>query len=155
VIDAETGMRGYVITGERMFLEPTVAAQRNLPDQQRITRERLLEEDERRIFDPLTTRCTAPTSGARSSSPCPMSPRARGASRAATAPRASAAPTTLAGSSAEMARSFNQMAASLEASHDELDAQRGELSSYAEELRPSAGSSSAPSAPWTRRRASR
>jgi CHASE3 domain sensor protein len=31
VIDAVTGMRGFVITGRREFLEPTLAAQRAIP----------------------------------------------------------------------------------------------------------------------------
>jgi len=31
VVDAETGLRGYVITGEKLFLAPTIAAQAQLP----------------------------------------------------------------------------------------------------------------------------
>ena len=31
VVDAETGLRGYVITGEELFLAPTIAAQAQLP----------------------------------------------------------------------------------------------------------------------------
>jgi signal transduction histidine kinase/CHASE3 domain sensor protein len=53
VIDAETGMRGYVITGQRRFLEPTAAAQRKLPERERVARASLVDDDERAIFDPL------------------------------------------------------------------------------------------------------
>jgi hypothetical protein len=56
VIDAETGMRGYVITGQPVFLAPTRAAQRNIPEQIGIS-----QADMRRLFERFfrTQRATA------------------------------------------------------------------------------------------------
>src|SRR5262249_15222220 len=41
VIDSETGMRGFVITGRDEFLEPLNAARAALPDQERTAREQV------------------------------------------------------------------------------------------------------------------
>jgi signal transduction histidine kinase/CHASE3 domain sensor protein len=218
VIDAETGMRGFVIAGRRQFLEPTIAAQRNVPEQTRVVRTRLATDDERAIFDPLVSdidaymsRWIAPViATARRSLPearrrvatgegkrrvddirkqfaairaglradAANSERQAGAAvrravalavgglllsallytlygiyvgRSIIVPvrRVASTARRLAGGDraarvrgaeqgrgelGAMARSFNEMAESLEASHDELEAQSGELSSYAEEL---------------------
>jgi signal transduction histidine kinase len=53
LIDAETGMRGFVITGNDSFLQPTDAARAALPSQERIAREQVKESDERALLDPL------------------------------------------------------------------------------------------------------
>ncbi|MEA2383188.1 MAG: hypothetical protein QOH72_3159 [Solirubrobacteraceae bacterium] len=53
VIDSETGMRGFVITGRAEFLEPLNAARRAIPEQERVTRRQVVERDERALLDPL------------------------------------------------------------------------------------------------------
>jgi signal transduction histidine kinase/CHASE3 domain sensor protein len=53
VIDAETGMRGYVITGREQFLQPTNAARAAIPGQQRLIRRQVREADEQALLDPL------------------------------------------------------------------------------------------------------
>jgi signal transduction histidine kinase len=53
VIDAETGMRGFVITGNDSFLEPTNAARAAIPTQERAVRVQVTESDERALLDPL------------------------------------------------------------------------------------------------------
>ena len=53
VIDAETGMRGFVITGHPEFLQPLETARAALPNQQRTVRERVTVDDERGQLDPL------------------------------------------------------------------------------------------------------
>jgi CHASE3 domain sensor protein/GAF domain-containing protein len=217
VVDAETGMRGYVITGRREFLEPTIAAQRNIAEQERVVRARL-GGDEQVIFDPLASDIDAylsdwvATEIRTADRSLPAARRlvatgegkrrvddirkqfaairaglradaargerdARAAVRRAVAlglaglllsgllytlycvyigrsivvpvRRVASTARRLAGGDrsarvrgaehgrgelAAMARSFNQMAEALEASHDELEAQSGELTSYAEEL---------------------
>lgn len=54
VIDAETGMRGFVITGSEQFLDPTNTARADIPDQERVAREQVNEDDEKALLDPLT-----------------------------------------------------------------------------------------------------
>jgi signal transduction histidine kinase/CHASE3 domain sensor protein len=54
VVDAQTGARGFVITGRREFLKPTVAARRAIPAQQRRVRSLLRGADERRRFASLS-----------------------------------------------------------------------------------------------------
>jgi HAMP domain-containing protein/putative methionine-R-sulfoxide reductase with GAF domain len=210
-------MRGYVITGRREFLEPTIAAQRNIAEQERVVRARL-GGDEQVIFDPLASDIDAylsdwvATEIRTADRSLPAARRlvatgegkrrvddirkqfaairaglradaargerdARAAVRRAVAlglaglllsgllytlycvyigrsivvpvRRVASTARRLAGGDrsarvrgaehgrgelAAMARSFNQMAEALEASHDELEAQSGELTSYAEEL---------------------
>jgi CHASE3 domain sensor protein len=53
VIDAETGHRGFVITGQRDFLRSTNAAIRAIPGHQRQVRALLGEPDERALFASL------------------------------------------------------------------------------------------------------
>jgi signal transduction histidine kinase/CHASE3 domain sensor protein len=53
VIDAETGMRGFLITGREQFLEPTNAARAAIPDLERRGRRQVVEPDERALLDPL------------------------------------------------------------------------------------------------------
>jgi signal transduction histidine kinase/CHASE3 domain sensor protein len=53
VIDAETGMRGFVITGREQYLEPLNAARTAIPEQERVARLQVVEDDERALLDPL------------------------------------------------------------------------------------------------------
>lgn len=53
VIDAETGMRGYVITGRQEFLQPLDAARSRIPDQERLVRKQVTDADELPLIDPL------------------------------------------------------------------------------------------------------
>jgi signal transduction histidine kinase/CHASE3 domain sensor protein len=53
VIDAETGMRGFVITRRPEFLQPLETARAALPNQQRTVRERVTPGDERAQLDGL------------------------------------------------------------------------------------------------------
>jgi signal transduction histidine kinase/CHASE3 domain sensor protein len=53
VIDAETGQRGFVITGRREFLTPTNAARTAIPRQQDRVRSLLDRPDERALFGSL------------------------------------------------------------------------------------------------------
>lgn len=53
VIDAETGMRGFVITGREQFLEPTNAARGAIPDEERLARGQAGDSDERALLEPL------------------------------------------------------------------------------------------------------
>jgi len=53
VIDAETGMRGYVITGRDQFLQPTNAARAAIPGQERLVRRQVRSPDEQALLDPL------------------------------------------------------------------------------------------------------
>ena len=53
VIDAETGMRGFVITGREQFLDPTNAARAAIPGQERLVRRLVREDDERALLNPL------------------------------------------------------------------------------------------------------
>jgi signal transduction histidine kinase/CHASE3 domain sensor protein len=218
VIDSETGMRGFVITGRDAFLDPTNEARRALPEDERVARARIADEEERALFDPLVAdidaymtrwidavvaarhrsaaearRIVAAGAGkrrvddiraelaairaglradaARSRASAHASVRravvaavvglllsavlytlysiyvgraivipvrrvASTARRMAAGDRAARVrgAETARGELGEMARSYNVMAEALEQSHDELDAQRGELHSYAEEL---------------------
>jgi signal transduction histidine kinase len=54
IIDAETGMRGFVIAGQEQFLEPLNAARAAIPEQERVAREQVDEGDEQALLDPLT-----------------------------------------------------------------------------------------------------
>jgi CHASE3 domain sensor protein len=53
VVDAETGMRGYVITGREQFLEATDAARAAIPATKRRIREQVRDGGERALLDPL------------------------------------------------------------------------------------------------------
>ncbi|MEA2246827.1 MAG: hypothetical protein QOH46_1356 [Solirubrobacteraceae bacterium] len=53
VINAETGMRGFVITGRPQFLEPADAARARIPRLERLARERLAAASERTRLEPL------------------------------------------------------------------------------------------------------
>jgi signal transduction histidine kinase/CHASE3 domain sensor protein len=53
LIDAETGMRGFVITGNETFLQPTETARAAIPTQERAVRELVVEGDEHALLDPL------------------------------------------------------------------------------------------------------
>jgi signal transduction histidine kinase/CHASE3 domain sensor protein len=53
VIDAETGMRGFVITAREQFLQPTNAARAAIPTQERLVRRQVREPDEQALLDPL------------------------------------------------------------------------------------------------------
>ena len=218
VIDTETGMRGYVLTGRAEFLEPATAARRGLPEQERAARRLVFEDDERALLDPLfrnidsyMTQWIDPVVDAQQSSPAearrmvstgegkrrvddiraqfaavraglradadrsqddaranqrravaaavggllvsallytlysvwvgrtilvPVRRVALTARRIAAGDRSARVrgADSAGGELRAMARSFNEMAEALEQSHDELDAQRGELSGYAEEL---------------------
>ena len=223
VIDAETGMRGFVITGDEAYLEPTNAARRGLPEQERVARTHMPADQERALFDPLVTgidtymtRWVDPIVAARRRSASrarelvatgegkrrvddiraqfaairaglradasrsqasahdsvrraviaalaglilstilytlysvylgravvtPVRRVANTARRMAAGDRGARVrgAETARGEIGEMARSYNAMAEALEDSHDELEAQRGELSSYAEELETQSG----------------
>jgi signal transduction histidine kinase/CHASE3 domain sensor protein len=218
VIDSETGMRGFVITGREQFLDPMNAARRAIPEEERRARRLVVENDERALFDPLIAdidayetewldhviaeerrsppaaralvanaagkrrvddiraQVAAIRSGLRADAArsqdaarasvrravitavaglivsallytlysvyigrsivIPVRRVASTARRIAAGDRAARVrgAETSRGELGSMARSFNQMAEALEQSHDELEAQRGELHSYAEEL---------------------
>jgi signal transduction histidine kinase len=53
LIDAETGMRGFVITGNEAFLQPTDAARAAIPTQERAVRDLVREADEAGLLVPL------------------------------------------------------------------------------------------------------
>jgi signal transduction histidine kinase/CHASE3 domain sensor protein len=53
VIDAETGMRGFVITGREQFLQPTNTARAAIPGQERLVRRQVRAPDEQALLDPL------------------------------------------------------------------------------------------------------
>jgi CHASE3 domain sensor protein/signal transduction histidine kinase len=218
VIDTETGMRGYVISGRQEFLEPATAARRALPEQERRARQLVFEDDERALLEPLfqnidsyLTQWIDPVVDAQENAPAaarrmvatgegkrrvddiraqvtavraglrtdaqrsqadahdnvrravaaavggliasallyslysvwvgrtilvPVRRVALTARRIAAGDRSARVrgADTARGELRAMARSFNEMAEALEQSHDELEAQRGELSGYAEEL---------------------
>jgi signal transduction histidine kinase len=218
LIDAETGMRGFVITGNEVFLQPTEAARAAIPGQERTARAQVVESDERGQLDPLfagirsymtqwvdraialrrqsesraarligtaqgkrrvddlraqveairaglradaaSSRNDAQASVRRAvivaiaglivsgllytlyniwvgrSIVIPVRRVASAARRIADGDRGARVrgATNARGELGAMARSFNQMAEALEQSHDELDAQRGELHGYAEQL---------------------
>jgi signal transduction histidine kinase/HAMP domain-containing protein len=211
-------MRGFVITGREQFLDPTNAARRALPEQERLARARLSGDQERALFDPMVddidaymsrwvdraiaarrrsaaearrlvatgegkrrvddiraqlsavsaalradaarSRQTAHDSVRRAviaavaglilstilytlystyvgrAIVIPVRRVANTARRMAAGDRSARVrgAETARGELGEMARAYNVMAEALEESYDELDAQRGELSSYAEEL---------------------
>jgi signal transduction histidine kinase/CHASE3 domain sensor protein len=218
VIDAETGMRGFVITGDEVFLQPTDAARAAIPSQERAVRAGVVEPDERALLDPLfggiqsymsqwvdraislrrqstgraanlietaegkrrvddlRAQLDAVRAGLRADAASSREDARESVRRAVIAaigglvvsallytlyniwvgrsiviPVRRVASTarriaggdrgarvrgagTARGELGAMARSFNQMADALESSHDELEAQRGELRGYAEEL---------------------
>jgi signal transduction histidine kinase len=218
VIDAETAMRGFVITGREDFLVPLNEARARLPEQERLARQQVREDDERPLLDPLVRNIDAyltqwvdravlaerqstaagrrliesgegkrrvddmraefaairaglRADAARSADDAHDSVRraviaavvgllvsgllytlynvwvgrsivipvrrvASTARRIAAGERGARVrgADTARGELGGMARSFNQMAEALEQSHDELEAQRGELHGYAEEL---------------------
>ena len=59
IIDAETGMRGFVITGREEFLDPLNTARAGIPDQERVVREQVGEDDESALLNPLTANIDA------------------------------------------------------------------------------------------------
>ncbi|MEA2322499.1 MAG: hypothetical protein QOD81_2349 [Solirubrobacteraceae bacterium] len=54
VVDAQSGERGFVISGQERFLAQAEAAEQQIPRQEQIIRDGLLDGDERRIFEPLS-----------------------------------------------------------------------------------------------------
>jgi signal transduction histidine kinase/CHASE3 domain sensor protein len=54
VVDAQSGERGFVISGQERFLAQAEGAKQQIPRQEQIVRDGLLKDDERRTFAPLT-----------------------------------------------------------------------------------------------------
>ena len=59
VIDAETGQRGFVITGQRAFLAPTNAARAAIPERKRAVAALLDEPSQQAVFEGLSRQIDA------------------------------------------------------------------------------------------------
>ena len=53
VVDCETAVRGFVITGRDDFLDPLVAARAQIPDEERTIRTEVADSDVRALLAPL------------------------------------------------------------------------------------------------------